>query len=93
MIVKHAQIDLKTCAGRPSYHNVTDEVKRIVAESPASCKARKTSAMRNSGPAGFRSSPCICPEPRRHKRHEARKGRAATIGGQDGKDIVPILIN
>lgn len=33
MIVKHAQIDLKTCAGRPSYHNVTDEVKRIVAES------------------------------------------------------------
>lgn len=33
MIVYHHQIDLHTVAGRPSYHNVTDEVKRAVTES------------------------------------------------------------
>ncbi|MFC2705479.1 MAG: YjbQ family protein [Olsenella profusa] len=33
MIVHHARIDLHTVSGRPSYHNITENVRGIVAES------------------------------------------------------------
>lgn len=33
MIVRHARIDVHSCAGRPSYHNVIDDVRLIVSES------------------------------------------------------------
>lgn len=33
MIVWHERIDVQTCAGRPSYHNITDDVRRAVSSS------------------------------------------------------------